>query len=138
MRWMYIPLHEALQLYDVFPELMVAVGQSGFSVTGGLAQTSSVRTDNVEYRAAKLAATLIDEIEFAQTTDVLAWFKRNQRHLARAIFGGVGGGGNTALAEPGRTRETTQEMTIDSDTAKPETKPNCPSLFSRILIARPK
>lgn len=82
------------------PELMRAVGQFGFSVTGGRAQTVSSRTDTPEEQLAKVTATLIDIIEFARTTNVRKWLSKNGKFTSRAILAGVGSGGSQPLANP--------------------------------------
>ena len=96
-------LYEAQMLNAKYPVLTKAVGQFGFSLTGGLAQTTSRRTDGVDKQALKLTATLIDIIDFANTEDVDAWFKANIRQVLRTIVGGVGAGGESGNYEPGRT-----------------------------------
>jgi hypothetical protein len=122
-----ITLHEALELYDAFPELRAAVGEGGFSITGGIAQTASNRTDEVEARAAKLAATLMDQVEFARTKDVDSWFARNKRHLGRTILGGVGAGGSVPLSEPGRTAAARPEPAVSG------AKGGCGGFYSRMF-----
>lgn len=98
-------LHEAQMLNSKYPLLTKAVGQFGFSITGGLAQTTSNRTDGVDKQATKLAATLVDIIDFANTKDVGAWFRMNTQQVLRTIVGGVGAGGASGNFEPGRSKE---------------------------------
>ena len=93
-------LNQIQELMKIDPALILSVGQLGFSVTGGMAQTVSNRTDTPQEQLLKATATLIDFIEFAQTQDVKSWFDRNTRHVLRTILGGVGAGGAQALAEP--------------------------------------
>ncbi|MBY0384559.1 hypothetical protein K2X05_05320 [bacterium] len=95
-----LQLNQIQELMKINPELVLAVGQFGFSITGGRAQTVSNRTDSPEEQVRKLTATLIDIIEFAKTKDVDAWFRSNTQHVLRTIIGGVGSGGAQALKDP--------------------------------------
>lgn len=93
-------LNQIQELMKLHPELVLAVSQFGFSVTGGRAQTVSRRTDSPQQQLLKLTATLIDFVEFARTTNVKNWFEQNKKHVLRTILGGVGSGGSQALKEP--------------------------------------
>jgi lipopolysaccharide/colanic/teichoic acid biosynthesis glycosyltransferase len=113
-------LHEAQKLNERYPTLTKAVGQFGFSITGGLAQTTSNRTDGVEKQAAKLTATLMDVVDFANTKDVDAWFKTNTQQVLRTIAGGVGAGGAAGNFEPGRSKsalELAKQADVDCASA---------------------
>lgn len=103
-----ISLYEAQMLNARYPVLTRAIGQFGFSLTGGFAQTTSSRTDGVDKQASKLTATLIDIIDFANTDDAEAWFKANVQQVLRTIIGGVGAGGESGNFEPGRTNALPQ------------------------------
>lgn len=100
-----LQLDQIQELYKIYPELILAVGQFGFSVTGGKAQTVSNRTDTPQEQIRKLTATLIDIIEFAKTDDVPNWFRQNTQHVLRTILGGVGAGGALALKDPTTTTQ---------------------------------
>jgi len=93
------------ELTKLNPELVSSVGQFGFSITGGRAQMTSVRTDKPEEQLRKFTASLIDLIEFAKTKDVESWFDLHKKYLYRAVSTGVGSGGQTAL-DPKRTALT--------------------------------
>ncbi len=95
-----LQLDQIQELMRISPELMLAVGQFGFSISGGRAQTVSNRTDSPKDQLSKLTATMIDIIEFANTKDVDAWFRDNTKHVLRTMIAGVGAGGTSALKNP--------------------------------------
>jgi hypothetical protein len=88
-----IQVDQVLKLMKLNPSLVLAVGQVGFSLTGGRAQTTSIRTDKPEDQLRKMTATLIDIIEFSQVTDVREWLSKQSQYLIRAVSTGVGAGG---------------------------------------------
>lgn len=92
-----IQIDQVLELMKINSALVLAVGQVGFSISGGRAQTISVRTDKPEEQLRKMTATLIDIIEFSQTTDVASWVRKQAGYLMRAVASGVGSGGSQAL-----------------------------------------
>lgn len=100
------------ELAKLHPALVLAVGQMGFSVTGGTAQTVSNRTDTPDEQLLKFTATLIDFIEFAQTQNVRSWFDRNTQYVQRTILSGVGAGGSVPLSNP--TNRTSPSHYLES------------------------
>jgi hypothetical protein len=105
-----VQLDQIQELFKLNPELVLAVGQFGFSVTGGRAQTVSNRTDSPSQQILKLTATLIDIVEFARTRDVQIWFRRNTQHVLRTIVGGVGAGGEQGLKDPATLNQSSVRL----------------------------
>jgi hypothetical protein len=85
-----LQLDELQAVFKLNPDLVLALGQFGFSVTGGRAQMISVRTEGPREQLRKFTASLTDLIDFAKTTDVKTWFKQHEKLLMRVVSTGVG------------------------------------------------
>ncbi len=92
-----IQLDQVHRLVQSHPELVLSLGQFGFSVTGGQAQSTTLRTDHADQQLLKLVASLMDVVEFAKTGDVQNWFRRNVQNLVRSLLIGSGAGGTIPL-----------------------------------------
>ncbi len=92
-----LQFNQLQQLVSRNPTLVFSLGQFGFSVTGGTAQTVSNRTDSVDDQLRKATATLIDIVEFAQLDSIQEWFNQNTKLVIRTMVTGVGAGGVQSL-----------------------------------------
>jgi hypothetical protein len=80
-------------------ELVLAIGQFGFSITGGQAHMTLKRTDSLEGQLLKFMASLVDIITFAKSDDVDSWFELQKKLFLRTVSTGVGAGGDKALSK---------------------------------------